>query len=168
MKWFRSRALLGLLTAALLLGGLAARGELREWVRFVEADSDLRQVFFKTVSLPSGDVLTPRPARETVEALGRLIRTTPAEADLYALRAREAERQLEFEAAETDWKKFTELSQDPAEGQLALADFYQRRLRPQDEVAALLAVGRSPTLPKSDSFPPGNSAPGASSSAVLP
>ena len=61
MKWFRSRALLGLLTAALLLGGLAARGELREWVRFVEGDSDLRQVFFKTVSLPSGDVLTPRP-----------------------------------------------------------------------------------------------------------
>ena len=153
MKWFRSRALLGLLTAALLLGGLAARGELREWVRFVEGDSDLRQVFFKTVSLPSGDVLTPRPARETVEALGRLIRTTPAEADLYALRAREAERQLEFEAAETDWKKFTELSQDPAEGQLALADFYQRRLRPQDEVAALLAVGRSPTPAKERFFP---------------
>ena len=82
-----------------------------------------------------------------------MIRATPAEADLYALRAREAERQLEFEAAETDWKIFTELSEDPAEGQLALADFYQRRLRPQDEVAALLAVGRSPAPAKERFFP---------------
>ena len=153
MKWFRSRALLGLLTAGLLLGGLAARGELREWVRFVEGDSDLRQVFFKTVSLPSGNVLTPRPARETVEALGGLIRATPAEADLYALRAREAERQLEFEAAETHWKKFAEVSEDSAEGQLALADFYQRRLRPQEEVAALLAAGRSQTPAQERFFP---------------
>ena len=153
MKLSRSRALLGLLSVAVVLGGLAARGELREWVRFVEGESDLRQVFFKTVSLPSGDVLTPRPARETVEALGELIRATPAEADLYALRAREAERQLEFEAAQADWKKFAELSEDSAEGQLALADFYQRRLRPQDEVAALLAVGRSAILAKERFFP---------------
>ena len=149
----RGRALLGLVTTAVVLAGLAAGAEPREWVRFVEGDSDLRQVFFKTVSLPSGDVLTPRPARETVEALGEFIQATPTEADLYALRAREAERQLEFEAAETDWNKFAELSDDPAEGQLALADFYQRRLRPHDEVAALLAVGRSATPAKERFFP---------------
>ena len=149
----RGRALLGLVTTALVLGGLVARGEPREWVRFVEGDGELRQVFFKTVTLPSGDVLTPRPARDTVEALGELIRATPTEADLYALRAHEGERQLEFELAEADWKKFAELSEDPAEGQLALADFYQRRLRPDDEVAALLAVGRSATPAKERFFP---------------
>ena len=154
MKWFRSRALLGLLTTAVVLGGLAASGEIREWVRFVEGDSDLRQVFFKTVSLPAGDVLTPRPARETVAALGELIRTTPTAADLYSLRAHEAERQLEFEAAEADWKRFAELTEDSADGQLALADFYQRRLRPRDEVAALLAVGRAETPDKERFFPP--------------
>ena len=77
--------------------------------------------------------------------MGPLIEASPDQAQLYALRAREAERAAEFEAAERDWKEFASRVADPAEGQLALADFYQRRLRPVDEVEALLAVGRSPS-----------------------
>ena len=130
--------------AVLALAALGARAELAEWVRYVESGSALRDAFFRTVSLPSGDIRVERTPAETRTALSLLLQRSPDEADLYALRAHEAERQLDFIAAEADWKRHAELAADQAAGQLALADFYHRRLRPREEVTALLAVGASP------------------------
>jgi len=138
--WSRTGALIG----ALVLVALGAQAELAEWVRYVESGGALRDAFFRTVSLPTGAIRVERTPAETRTALSLLLQRSPDEADLYALRAHEAERQLDFIAAEADWKRHAELAVDSAEGQLALADFYHRRLRPREEVAALLAVGASP------------------------
>ena len=78
-----------------------------------------------------------RPPKETRAELSKLIAASPSEADLYALRAREEELQLDFKAAEIDWKKSAQL-QD-------LADFYDRRIRPKDEIAVLESIGKAPS-----------------------
>ena len=51
---------------------------------------------------------------------------------------------MDFSAAESDWKAYVEKSADKVAAQQALADFYHRRLRPQDEIAALLLVAGAP------------------------
>src|SRR5260370_32206009 len=57
----------------------------------------------------------------------------------------EDEQQLDFTAAEGDWKSFAEKSEDKVAGQLSLADFYHRRLRPLDEIKVLsAAAGAAP------------------------
>lgn len=150
MKWCRRaglrhpRSFLASLVAALAVWGAAARGELREWVENVEATGRLGEVFFRPVALPSGTVAARRPPQETRAALTELIAAGPADAELVALRAREAEEQLDFVAAEADWKQFAQLAVDPAAGHLALADFYHRRLRPLEEVPALALAAQAP------------------------
>ena len=124
------------------LAVFAAQAQLPEWVRFVESNSPLRNVFFQTVVLPSGPIAVERPPSQTHAAL-TLLQGGTEDAGLYALRARESERRLDFVAAEKDWKEHASLAADPVGGQLALADFYHRRLRPQEEIDALLKVGSS-------------------------
>ena len=63
------------------------------------------------------------------------------------MRARADEAQLDFAAEEADWQKYAQLTPDKADGQLQLADFYHRRVRPLDEVKALAAAAQTPTLP---------------------
>ncbi|MFQ5722882.1 MAG: hypothetical protein ACE5G6_00210 [Terriglobia bacterium] len=146
MKWSRNlgqRARwLGVALVLLSVPGLALRADLAEWVRNIEATSRLEGVFFRLFPLPDGAVPMRRPPSETRPALTRLLRETPSEAALYSLRALEAERQLDFDAAEADWKSYAGLAADPVAGQLALADFYHRRLQPRQEVAALLEAAR--------------------------
>ena len=125
------------------LAVFAAQAQLPEWVRFVESNSPLRDVFFQTVVLPSGPIAVERPPNQTHAALTLLLQGGTEDAGLYALRARESERWLDFVAAEKDWKEHASLVADPVGGQLALADFYHRRLRPQEEIDALLKVGSS-------------------------
>ena len=160
MKWFLNpprQATRTAITALVLLCALSAMAAIPEWVRYVESGSPLRDVFFRTVSLPSGEIRAERPPSETRAALSSLVDQHPEQAALYALRAREAERQLDFVAAEQDWKQYAALAPTlgatPAEAQLALADYYHRRLRPQDEIAALLEVAQSPP-PASEKFTP--------------
>ena len=141
-------------TAALGAFGLA-QGQLPDWVKYVRSTSGFSEAFFRPVALPGGPLFTRRPPVETVEWLAARIEATPNNAQLYALRARESERLLDFAAADNDWNEFAAQVADPAEGQLALADFYRRRLRPVDEVEDLLAVGRSPSSP-SERFSPAN------------
>jgi tetratricopeptide (TPR) repeat protein len=126
---------------------LLAQAELAEWIRDLEAGSQLEKIFFRLVPMPGGSVPARRPPAEARAGLSQLIAGTPVNARLYALRARQAERQLDFVAAESDWKKNAELSADRALGQLALADFNHRRLRPREEVLALVAAAQasSPT-----------------------
>ncbi|MGH9668788.1 MAG: hypothetical protein ACRD3A_01575, partial [Terriglobales bacterium] len=78
-------------------------------------------------------------------ALSQLISAAPSDAELLSLRALEDEQQLDFAAAEADWKQYAQSAKDPAAGRLALADFYHRRLRPQDEVQALTAAAQLPS-----------------------
>ena len=124
--------------------GVAASGRLPEWVRYVESGSTLEEIFFTERRLPGGEAPARRLPLETRPLLGERISAEPDRAELYLLRAREAERALDFEAAESDWMRYAQLVEDPAEGALALADFYERRLRPDEEADQLLAVGRAP------------------------
>ena len=59
---------------------------------------------------------------------------------LYRLRAQEAEVALDFIAAEADWKTYAENAADRYAAQIELADFYHRRARPREELAALTAA----------------------------
>jgi len=125
---------------------ISAVGELPSWIRNVEANSALQAVFFRMMSLPGGAVLFRRPPRETRPALADLIKTQPANAELYSLRALEDEQQLDSASAETDWKSYVEKSSDKIGAQVALADFYHRRLRPADEIKTLALVANAPPV----------------------
>ncbi|MGA8067128.1 MAG: hypothetical protein WCA47_07345, partial [Terriglobales bacterium] len=123
---------------------ISAVGELPSWVRNIEAGSALHDVFFRVMALPGGDVLFRRPARETRPALADLIKAQPGNAELYSLRALEDEQQLDSAAAESDWKAYVERSSDTTNAELALADFYHRRLRPADEIKTLALIANAP------------------------
>ena len=144
MKCFRNhRPALFLLIAA-TLGAAAAVAEPPWWIRNLEASTAIEAVFFRMMSLPGGPVAFHRPPKETRPELGNLIKAQPRNAELYSLRALEDEQQLDFNAAESDWKSFVENSSDKSTAQLALADYYHRRLRPADEIKTLSLIANAP------------------------
>ena len=149
-KWRIGTAVVLLASAGFVL---RAKGDLPTWIRNVEAKTGLERALFRTMQLPYGEVLFRRPPAETRPALGELVQEQPTDADLYSLRALEDEQQLDFAAAERDWKLYVEKAKDKFPAQWDLADFYQRRLRPQDEIAALRAIGDSPS-PTAERFTP--------------
>jgi predicted Zn-dependent protease len=160
LKWFPDRAWLrGICCGVLLAGGLAAAGAshllrlpagvfpapgrgFARWIEHVEADSGLEKALYRLMQLPGGEILFRRPPRETIPALTALEQTDKSVA-FYSLRALQQEQALNFDAAERDWKTWAGQSNDPAAAHLDLADFYERRLKPQDELAALEFVGNS-------------------------
>ncbi|MGA7557362.1 MAG: hypothetical protein WBW12_00460 [Terriglobales bacterium] len=149
MKCFRDLKPKKLAVLALVIAGgltFSAVGELPSWIRNIEAGSALQAVFFRMMSLPGGAVLFRRPPRETRPALSDLIQSQPGKAELYSLRALEDEQQLDFAAAESDWKSYVEQSSDKISAELALADFYHRRLRPADEIKILSLVANAPPI----------------------
>ena len=121
-----------------------ASGALPSWIRNIEARTEIEAAFFRLMSLPGGDVLFRRPPRETRPALGELIKKEPKSAELYSLRALEDEQQLDFVAAEADWKLYAENSSNKSAAQLAVADFFHRRLRPEEEIRVLSSVASAP------------------------
>jgi predicted Zn-dependent protease len=133
---------------------VSAFGELPSWIRNIDASTALEGVFFRMVSLPSGAVAFRRPPRETRPALSDLIKSQPRNADLYSLRALEDEQQLDFTAAESDWKAYVENSSDKISADVALADFYHHRLRPADEIKTLSLIANAPPLPAEKLTPP--------------
>jgi len=122
---------------------LSALGALPSWIRNVESGSAVEAVFFRMMSLPGGAVSFRRPPNETRPALRELLKTQASNAELYSLRALEDEQQLDFTAAESDWKSYAANSADKIGAQLVLADFYHRRLRPADEIKALSKVANA-------------------------
>src|SRR6266508_2963051 len=102
--------------------------------------------FFRAVSMPGGSIETRRTPADTHALLTRLPDAS-TDRDLLAMRARVAEEKLDAAAAETDWKAYAAASADKAEGQLALADFYHRRLMPQQEADALASAAQAPDPP---------------------
>jgi tetratricopeptide (TPR) repeat protein len=139
-----------LLAAAVLIVALgesiSAFAELPAWIRNIDATSAIEAAFFRMMWLPNGVVAFRRPPSETRPALTGLIKTQPHNAELYSLRALEDEQQLDFSAAESDWKAYVDNSPEKISAQLALADFYHHRLRPADEIKTLSLVANAPAI----------------------
>jgi predicted Zn-dependent protease len=160
LKWFperrgnRKRALAITLALAGVACVAAARDAIPTWLQYAEAGSRIENALFRSVSLPNGAVLARRPPREALPLLDKLVQEQPDSAELYALRALQDEQQLDFVAAERDWKLNAEHAVSRGAAQLALADFYHRRLRPQDEIHALGAVAQAPSSPAERLLPP--------------
>jgi hypothetical protein len=141
------------LTALTLCAFVAAHGQLDNWVENIEAGHQLEAVFFRQYPLPTGSAIARRPAKETRVELSKLIDQTPAGADFYSLRALEAEQQLDFAAAEGDWKKYVSLAKDKSAANLTLADYYHRRLRPAEEIPSRSLNSSRPGPPSAASPP---------------
>jgi hypothetical protein len=139
----------------LALGGFfAARAELTKWAEGINAGNRIGAVFFRNVLLPSGIIPVRRPPKETRPELTKLIVAAPNDAELYSLRALEDEQQLDFAAAEADWKKYADVAADKGAARLALADFYHRRLRSRDEFNVLIAASFEPAPASEKLLPP--------------
>ncbi|MBZ5562770.1 MAG: hypothetical protein LAP13_10150 [Acidobacteriia bacterium] len=149
----RRHLLAGLPVLCLFVVGIVARGELDEWIQNIEGSGRMEVVFFKSFPMPEGVVTARRPPAESRSDLDELVAKSPGDAELLLMRARVAEEQLDFAAAEADWKKRVEVLQDKTAGELDLADFYHRRVRPLDEVKALAMVARSPSTPAEKLLP---------------
>ena len=149
MKYFLesfSRRTRVLVIGAFVAAGITAVAELPSWIRNIERKSAIEAAFFRLMPLPGGDVFFRRPPSETRPALGQLIKSEPRNAELYSLRALEDEQQLDFAAAEADWKSYVDNAADKGTAQLALADFYHRRVRPPDEIKTLALVANAGPL----------------------
>lgn len=151
MKYFlefrpRRVRLTALVLFVAAFGAVFALGELPSWIRNVDANTALEAVFFRMMSLPNGAVAFRRPPSETRPALTDLIKSQPHNAELYSLRALEDEQQLDFTAAESDWKAYVDNSSDKIAAQVALADFYHHRVRPADEIKILSLVATAPPI----------------------
>jgi Tfp pilus assembly protein PilF len=146
---FSRKALIkaSLFLICLAVGLMVARAAMPEWIQNIEVHSLVEAAIFRSVPLPTGPVTIKRPPAETVPALADLVKQHPQQADLYSLKALEEEQKLDFTAAEADWKLYLQNATDKADAQLALADFYERRHRPQDEVNALSAAAHMPSPP---------------------
>ena len=110
------------------------------------AASSLEQALYRLMELPAGSILTRRAPVESRTELDSLIKQAATNAELFSVRAQEEERQLDFKAAEQDWKQAAELSKNKRTALLSLADFYARRLQPQQEVQVLLRTASKDTI----------------------
>lgn len=148
MRLFPNAHLRSLAAVSLASGALFAAG-----YELAERGSDVEALLYREAEIPGGPALIRRPPREARAELDRRIAEAPDETQLYALRAEQAERALDFDAAEADWKRYAELVEGPAAGAEALASFFRRRLRPLEEVDSLLNLARQPS-PPSERFAP--------------
>lgn len=136
-----------LLVPAVVTAGWAAA----EW-RNAESGSAIEAALYRLMPMPVSKVMGLRPPKEATPLLSELIRKQPG-AELLSLRALNEEAALDFAAAESDWKKYTQAAPDHVEAQWALADFYLRRDRPADEIAALSVIARAPAAPNEKRTP---------------
>lgn len=123
---------------------LGPGNNLGEWMKNAVSGSGVEQALYRMMRLPGGEVLYRRSPRESRAELTTLLQSNPNKAALYSLRAMEDERALDFDAAERDWKSWAQQAEDQAGAYLDLANFYERRLKPQQELTALAVVGASP------------------------
>jgi hypothetical protein len=127
---------------------LGAGNGIARWLENAEAGSGVEKALYRLMKLPGGDALYRRSPRETRPELTGLINNSQNSAALYSLRALEDEQALDFAAAERDWKTWAEKADDKAGANLDLADFYERRLKPREELAALETVGQAAASPR--------------------
>ena len=96
------RSFLRLAAPVVFAAGAAAT--LPDWVRHAESGGTIEQILFAERELPAGPVPVRRAPAETRPLLDEAIASEDGRADLYALRAREAERALDYVSAERDWR----------------------------------------------------------------
>jgi tetratricopeptide (TPR) repeat protein len=137
LKYFRRVCGAGAF-ACILLSAPPIRAALSTWAENVIAASPLESALFRAMPLPDGPVLAPRPPAEARAEVTALIQKSPRQADLYTLRAQQEEHQLDFTAAESDWKQALTLTTNKTAAWLDLADFYHRRIRYPAEVESLI------------------------------
>ena len=119
----------------------------------VVGSSPLESALYRLMDLPGLRTLYPRPPAEARTELSSLLAGDPANPELYALRARTDEQTLDFTVAEADWRSYVAHAKDLPAAQLELADFYHRRLQPQQEIATLSSLAAAPS-PDSERFRP--------------
>lgn len=137
--------LLAVVACFLLSAGIVGRAQLERWVQNVEGGGALDLALFRSVIMPSGVVQARRSPSDSRALLDQMAAKSPNDTELYLMRARVDEEALDFSAAEADWKKRAALLPDHAEGELELADFYQRRVRPTEEIKALASAAAAPS-----------------------
>jgi cellulose synthase operon protein C len=130
----------------LVCGALLIRGALEPWVQHVPAGPAIAALF-RSVPMPGGGVPILLPPAAARPALTSLISGAPRDAMLYRLRAQEAEMALDFPSAEDDWKTYAQTAADRYAAQIELADFYHRRMRPREELAALIMAAAAQDPP---------------------
>jgi cellulose synthase operon protein C len=145
--------LCGLILACAALAEAQSNG-IPSWLQFAEAGTRIENALFRSMPMPGGAVLARRPPAESRPLLDELIRNEPQNVELYSLRALQDEQQLDFAAAERDWKLYAERSSNRTSAQFALADFYHRRAWPADEIQALEAIAQAPTSAAEQYIPP--------------
>ncbi len=131
-----------LAAGVLVSGAFLIRGELAPLVQHLPSGPAIAALF-RSVFMPGGAVPILLPPAETRPALTKLISGAPRDAALYRLRAQQAEMALDFAAAEADWKAYAQRASDRYAAQIELADFYHRRIRPRDELAALTTAAEA-------------------------
>jgi predicted Zn-dependent protease len=117
------------------------------WIENVQAGSEIEKALYRAMQLPGGEILFRRTPHEAIPALNSMEQTQKTAA-LYSLRALEEEQNLDFAAAERDWKTWADQADDRIGAHLDLADFYERRLQAGPEVAALEIAGNAPSDPR--------------------
>ena len=141
----RIAARIALSSTVLAAGAWLGFAKLISWSADTVAGTAIEAALFRSMPLAGGAVLGRRPPIESVPEMSGLIQKSPDRADLYAIRAEEEERQLDFPRAEADWKSAATHSPQKASALLDLADYYHRRLQPADEVQTLLASAKLPS-----------------------
>jgi len=122
---------------------LGAGNGIGRWLENSEAGSGVEKALYRLMKLPGGEILYRRSPRETRPELTGLINANQNSAALYSLRALEDEQALDFDAAERDWKSWAAKADDKSAANLDIANFYERRLKPHEELTALEAVGNA-------------------------
>jgi len=146
------------LAAVALLGAtaLTAHADLPVWMQQIVSASTIESALYRMMDLPGLHTLYPRPPAESRTELSALVQKSPADPELYALRARANEQALDFTAAENDWKSYVAHAKDIPAAQLELVDYYSRRLQPQQEIATLTALATAPSAPDEKFVPVSN------------
>jgi tetratricopeptide (TPR) repeat protein len=139
------------LSAGIVLGVLAvpvaAHATFPDWLQHIVGASTVESALYRAMHLPTVQALYPRPPKEAVSELSKLIMSNTNDAEFYELRARACEQTLDEAGAEADWKLYVVHAPDPMTARLELADFYQRRLMTVQEIAVLREVAAAPALP---------------------
>jgi len=148
-RGFRMRRSVAVACVVLVGVGLpvSASANFPAWLQHLVGASTAESALYRVMQLPAVQALYPRPPKEAAGELSKRIETSAANAELYELRARAEEQALDETAAEADWKLYVAHAPDAMSAQLELADFYERRLMSQQEIAVLGEVAAAPMMP---------------------
>lgn len=122
----------------LLVATVMVAADLPSYISTIEARNRFEEVFYRVTTFAGNTIAWRKSPAETRAVLSTQIQAEANEARLYYLRAREAELQLDFAAAEADLVKYVQLAPNKGPAWTEKANYHHRRLEPAKEIAALL------------------------------